>query len=122
MGTHLQTVHGNRDLTEGRHILTVEFTATGRSTDPAMPGATGTAALYIDDQKVGAGDIITQPGYFCVVGDGICVGRDGSSTVTPDYQGPFPFTGGTIEKVVVDVSGEPYVDHEARVRGWFAID
>jgi arylsulfatase len=24
--------------------------------------------------------------------------------------------------VVVDVSGERYVDHEAQVRGWFAID
>jgi hypothetical protein len=122
VGTHLQTVHGDRDIPEGRHILTAEFTATGRSTDPAMPGATGTLALYIDDQEVGAGDVTTQPGYFCVVGDGICVGRDGASPVTPDYQGPFKFTGGVIDKVVVDVSGEPYVDHEARVRGWFAID
>jgi hypothetical protein len=30
--------------------------------------------------------------------------------------------GGTIEKVVVDVSGEHYVDHEAQVIGWFMKD
>jgi hypothetical protein len=34
--------------------------------------------------------------------------------VTEDYPGerPWPFTGGTIERVIVDVSGEPYVDLE----------
>ncbi|MEV7279271.1 hypothetical protein [Streptomyces sp. NPDC093111] len=54
--------------------------------------------------------------------DGICVGRDDASPVTADYQAPFRFTGGTIDKVVVDVSGERFVDHEAQVRGWFSID
>ncbi|WP_187645615.1 hypothetical protein [Streptomyces sp. TRM49041] len=33
---------------------------------------------------------------------------------------PFPFTGGTIDKV--DVSGDLYADHEAEVRGWFMND
>ena len=31
-------------------------------------------------------------------------------------------TGGTIDKVVVDVSGEKFVDHEKTVMSWFAID
>ena len=70
----------------------------------------------MDDQEVGSGEIVTQPGVFCLVGDGICVGRDSASPVTPDYKPPFRFTGGTIEKVVVDVSGERYIDHEAEVR------
>jgi hypothetical protein len=39
-----------------------------------------------------------------------------------DYTAPFRFTGGTIDKVVVDVSGEKYVDPEAQVRGWFVKD
>ena len=82
----------------------------------------GTLTLYMDDQEIGSYDIVTQPGYFCVVEDGICVGRDDASPVTPGYEGPFPFAGGTIDKVVVDVSGERYVDHEAQVRGWFMID
>ncbi|WP_372463309.1 arylsulfatase [Actinospica acidithermotolerans] len=122
VGTHLQTVRADQEVTPGRHVITVDFTADGRSSDPAMPGTTGTVNLYIDDRHVGTGQITTQPGYFCVVGDGICVGRDSASSVTPDYQGPFEFTGGTIDKVVVDVSGERYVDHEAQVRGWFMID
>lgn len=56
------------------------------------------------------------------VGDGICVGRDDASPVTPAYTAPFPFTGGVIDKVVVDVSGDRYIDHEAQVRGWFLLD
>ncbi|WP_324614578.1 sulfatase-like hydrolase/transferase [Streptomyces sp. NRRL WC-3618] len=100
----------------------IEFAATSRNADPAMPGAAGRLTLYMDDQEIGSYDIVTQPGYFCVVGDGICVGRDDASPVTPGYEGPFPFAGGTIDKVVVDVSGERYVDHEAQVRGWFMID
>jgi len=63
-----------------------------------------------------------RPGAFCETGEGICVGRDSASAVTPDYTAPFPFTGGTIDKVVVDVSGQKYVDHEAQVRGWFMKD
>jgi hypothetical protein len=50
------------------------------------------------------------------------VGRDSASPVTPDYKSPFAFTGGTIDKVVVDVSGDRYVDHEVQVRAWFWID
>ena len=88
-----------------------------------MPGATGTLTLYIDDDAVGSGDIITQPGLFCAVGDGICVGRDDASPVTPAYTAPFRVHWRvTIDKVVVDVSGERYVDHEAQVRGWFLLD
>ncbi|HSA52850.1 MAG TPA: sulfatase-like hydrolase/transferase, partial [Yinghuangia sp.] len=122
VGTHLQTVHSDREIPTGAHVFTADFAAKGRSGDPAMPGTAGTLTLYIDDQPVGSSNIVTQPGYFCVVGDGICVGRDDASPVTPDYQAPFRFTGGTIDKVVVDVSGERFVNHEAQVRGWFAID
>ena len=88
----------------------------------AMPGAEGTLTLYCDDKVIGSGRIITQPGAFCLTGDGICAGRDSSSAVTPAYEAPFPFTGGKLDKVVVDVSGEPYIDHEVEVRTWFAID
>ena len=76
----------------------------------------------MDGDAVASGEIVTQPGLFCAVGDGICVGRDDASPVTPDYVAPFAFTGGEIDKVVVDVSGERYVDHEAQVRGWFLLD
>ena len=56
--------------------------------------------------------IQTQPFAFALAGDGLSVGRDGGSPVSPDYDPPFEFEGGEIERVVVDVSGDPYVDHE----------
>jgi len=122
VGTFLQDIVADRDITPGEHLCVAEFIATGKSSDPHMPGATGTLTLYVDGDAVGAGEITTQPGYFCLTGDGIAVGRDSGSAVTPAYQAPFPFTGGMIDKVVVDLSGERYVDHEAQVRGWFLLD
>jgi arylsulfatase len=122
VGTHLQTITADRDLEPGAHVITAEFVAAGRNEDPMMPGARGSLTLYVDGDVVGSGDIVTQPGLFCAVGDGLCVGRDDASPVTPAYVSPYHFTGGTIDKVVVDVSGERYVDHEAQVRGWFLLD
>ena len=122
IGTVLQDVVADSPLTPGSHVLAAQFAATGPSTNPDMPGTEGTLTLFVDDQDVGRGTIVTQPGYFCLTGDGICVGRDSASAVTPEYQAPFPFIGGSIDRVVVDLSGDGYVDHEARVRAWFSID
>src|SRR5271165_6472354 len=124
LGANLQNITGDADITVGRHVYTVDFVSEGPSTDAAMPGFTGTATLYIDDQVVGSGKVVTQPGPFCLIGDGICVGRDSASPVTPDYgdRGTFAFSGGSIDKVIVDVSGERFIDHEATVRGWFIKD
>jgi arylsulfatase A-like enzyme len=122
VGTHLQDVIADREITPGEHVYAAQFSMQAESEDPAMPGFAGTLDLFMDDEKVGSGEIITQPGVFCLVGDGICVGRDSASPVTPDYQPPFRFTGGTIDKVIVDVTGEPYIDHEAQVRAWFMRD
>jgi arylsulfatase A-like enzyme len=122
VGSTLQKVVADAEISPGAHVYAAEFTAEGKSEDPKMPGATGTLKLYVDDQEVASEKIVTQPGNFCLTGDGICAGRDSASAVTPEYEAPFPFTGGTINKVIVDVSGEHYVDHEAEVRNWFAID
>jgi arylsulfatase A-like enzyme len=92
-------------------ILSAAFDKDGE--DP--PGVSiGTLSLYHGDVKVGEGRITTQPGKFSVAGEGLCVGRDSSDPVTRDYPGeaPWSFTGGTIHRVAVDVSGEPYVDLE----------
>lgn len=122
IGTTLQDVVADTELSPGSHVCVADFTAEGPSSDPAMPGTQGTLNLYVDDALVGSERIVTQPGYFCLTGDGICVGRDSASAVTPAYEAPFAFTGGTIDKVVVDVSGDAYVDHEAQVRTWFSLD
>ena len=78
-----------------------------------MP-TTGTLSLFINDEKVGEGRIMTQPGNFSLVGEGLNVGKDPGEPVTADYRGrsPFAFTGGRIVKAIVDVSGEPFIDLE----------
>ncbi len=48
------------------------------------------------------------------------VGIDGTR-ITLDGA-PFPFTGGQIAKVVVDVSGTPYIDRERELALAFAKD
>ena len=49
-----------------------------------------------------------------MAGAGLYVGRHGGDPLTEDYPGapPYRFTGGTINRVAIDVSGEPYVDLE----------
>ena len=74
VGTTLQNVVADTDLTTGQHVFTADFTMKGKNDDPAMPGFKGTLNLYMDDQQVGSGEIVTQPGFFCIAGDGICVG------------------------------------------------
>ena len=92
-------------------ILSASFDKSGE--DP--PGvATGLLSLWHGDTKVGEGPIKTQPGKFMIAGEGLCVGRDSGAGVTSDYPGemPWDFTGGTINRVAVDVSGEHYIDLE----------
>jgi hypothetical protein len=78
--------------------------------------------LFVDTDAAGSLAIITQPGMFGLSGSGVSVGRGNGSSVSSDYAGPFPFTGGTIERVIVDVSGEHYVDHEKEVLAYLARD
>jgi arylsulfatase A-like enzyme len=120
LGERVQAVSSANRLPAGAHLLTAEFAKTGD--DPATGSALGTLTLYVDTEAVGAGEVMTQPGFFALCGDGLTVGRDSGSPVTSDYRAPFAFAGGTIERVVVDVSGEHYVDHEKEVLAYLARD
>jgi arylsulfatase len=112
VGSREQKIVSDRELPTGEQlILSAAFEKDGE--DP--PGVSvGTLSLYHGDIKVGEGRIRTQPGKFSLAGDGLCVGRDSSDPVTNDYPGsaPWAFTGGTINRVAIDVSGEPYVNLE----------
>jgi hypothetical protein len=112
VGTLEQKIVADQDLPIGESlILSVGFEKDGE--DP--PGsAVGAISLYHGDDKVGEGRIQTQPGKFSLTGDGLCIGRDSADPVTNDYPGtaPWAFTGGTIKRVAIDVSGEPYLDLE----------
>jgi arylsulfatase len=120
LGERHQFVSSERELEPGRHVLSAEFRKTGD--DPETRSALGRLTLYVDDEAVGEGEVMTQPGFFALCGDGLCVGRDSGSPVSHDYAAPFAFAGGTIDRVVVDVSGDPYVDHEKEVLAWLARD
>jgi arylsulfatase len=80
--------------------------------------------MFINDKKVGSKKIKTQLGKFALSGEGFNVGRDGGAPVTDDYPGdrPWAFTGGTIKQVVMDVSGEAYVDLEKEAIGMMKRD
>jgi arylsulfatase A-like enzyme len=119
LGERIQKIEADRDITTGEHVFTAEFQKAG---DDPNGSAAGTLTLYVDTEPAGSADIITQPGFFALAGDGISVGRDGASPVSPDYAAPFPFTGGTIDRVVVDVSGDQYVDHEKEVLAYLHRD
>jgi arylsulfatase len=112
VGSLEQKVVATKDVPTGENlILSASFDKDGE--DP--PGvSTGILSLYHGEEKVGEARIRTQPGKFMIAGEGLCIGRDGGEPVTDDYPGPYPheFTGGTISRVAVDVSGEPYVDLE----------
>ena len=64
----------------------------------------------------------THPGTFGLAGGGIAVGRNDGQPVSSAYKAPFTFTGGTIEKVIVDTSGAPYIDTERELATAFAKD
>jgi len=112
VGMFEQKVVATQDLPIGENlILSASFDKSGE--DPPHV-ANGTLSLWHGETKVGEAPIKTQPAKFMIAGEGLCVGRDGGAGVTYDYPGkqPWSFTGGTIRRVAVDVSGEPYVDLE----------
>ena len=90
-----QIVESTKEIPTGSVILSAAFEREG----DGMP-TTGTLSLYIDDEKVGEGQIMTQPGNFSLVGEGLNVGKDPGEPVTDDYAGHaarYAFTGGTIK-------------------------
>jgi arylsulfatase len=109
VGSNEQIVESSKEIPTGNVIFGASFQREGDS----MP-TTGTLSLFIDDEKVGEGKIMTQPGNFSLVGEGLNVGKDGGEPVTSDYSGthPFAFSGGTIKEAIVDVSGDQYIDLE----------
>jgi arylsulfatase len=120
LGENIQRVTSSEPVSTGRHLFTAEFQKTG---DHPTGSAHGTLTLYIDTQAVAKGEMMTQPGPFALAGDGLCVGRDsGSPVVRDDYLPPFRFTGGDIDRVVVDVAGDPFTDHEKEAQAWLTRD
>jgi arylsulfatase len=120
VGMMEQKIDSTRDLPTGQNlILSASF---GKDGEDPPHVSTGILSLYYGDEKVGEGRIRTQPGMFMLAGEGLCVGRDSGEAVTSDYPNgsPHRFTGGTIRRVAVDVSGDPYIDLEREAQAMLA--
>jgi arylsulfatase len=106
-------------VTKGDAILAASFEKDGND----MP-TNGFVSLHINDQKVREAEIRTQPGKFALSSEGLNIGRDGADPVTQDYPGerPWELTGATIEEVILDVSGEGFIDLEKEAAGAFMRD
>jgi arylsulfatase len=109
VGIFEQVIESEETVPTGKHILSAAFEREGQD----MP-THGKLTLYINDKAVGSAEIKTQPGNFSLVGEGLNVGKDPGEPVTDDYPGerPYAFSGGQIQQVIVDVSGDHFIDIE----------
>lgn len=121
MGEDVQTVVAPDPIPLGEHVFGVRYERTGTVEGSHTP--VGTVTMYVDDAAVATLDgVRTHPATFGLAAAAIEVGRNGGQPVCAAYRAPFPFTGGTIAKVVVDVSGTPYVDRERELAAAFERD
>jgi hypothetical protein len=62
--------------------------------------------LYTNNEKVGEAQIPQTVKFRYSANECFDIGRDTRSPVTTEYKAGAQFTGGNIEKVVVDLAGE----------------
>ena len=121
LGLNAQELVSEVALPEGACVVGVEF-----AKENQVPSeTTGTFTLFVNDKTAATlkgGKI--QNGKFNLCGEGLNIGRDGGAPVTEDYPGerPWGFTGGKIGRVIVDVSGEAYLDLEKEAIGMMKRD
>jgi arylsulfatase len=121
LGEMEQTMSSPTAVGPGRHTLGVGFVRTGTVEGSHTP--LGEATLYVDDEAVASlPDMQVHPGTFGLAGASLSVGRNTGSPVSRNYTVPFPFAGGTITLVNVDVSGTPYADLDREFARAFARD
>jgi arylsulfatase len=116
IGIEEEKVVSTADVPTGPVVLGVEFV---KEKEEPRGVANGTVKLYFDDRVVGEGHIRTQPGKFGLSAH-LTVGRGGPDPVSSEYKGTFPFRGGVIKRVSVNLSGEPYVNEEVEARAMLA--
>lgn len=121
LGEMEQTLSSPAAVGPGRHTLGVGFVRTGTVEGSHTP--LGEATLYVDDEAVATlPDVQVHPGTFGLAGASLSVGRNTGSPVSRSYTAPFPFAGGIITLVNVDVSGIPYADLDREFARAFARD
>ena len=106
-------------LEPGKHTVGMEFVREGAGEHME---SLGTAKLYVDETVVAEGPMRAQIGPFTLCGDGLCVGYDSADPVSRSYPPGFPFRGGRILGVAVDIGEDQYLDLEREAAAAFARD
>jgi arylsulfatase len=111
MGEDEQRLSAADPISLGSHVFGVRYEKSGTVEGSHTP--LGNVTLHVDGNTVATlPNVRAHPGSFGLAGGGIAVGRNGGQPVSKAYTAPYEFTGGTIAKVVVDISGTPYADVE----------
>jgi hypothetical protein len=106
-------IRSTKEVPTGKKVkLRYQFEKTGQE----KYGAGGIGRLYINGDKVGEGQFPTTMKFRYSLDESFDIGRDSASPVSEEYKAGAQFTGGNIEKVVVDLAGERHIDHEAETR------
>jgi arylsulfatase len=106
-------IRSTKEVPTGKKVkLRYEFEKIGKE----KFGAGGIGRLYINGEKVGEGEIPRTNKFRYSLDESFDIGGDSASPVTQEYKAGAQFTGGHIEKVVLDFADERQIDHEAEAR------
>jgi hypothetical protein len=106
-------IRSTKEVPIGEKVkLRYEFEKTGQE----KFGAGGIGRLYINNDKVGEGQIPHTAKFRYSLDESFDIGRDSASPVSEEYKAGAQFSGGVIERVVIDLAGERHIDPEAEAR------
>ncbi len=116
---HFKVQSASGAIPEGEHILSFEFTPTGKPDIAKGKGVPAKVTLFVDGKPVGSGDLPVTIPLSLGLSAGICVGADNGSPVMTDYKPPFAFTG-AVRKAMIDVTGESIEDKAEKMKMYLA--
>jgi arylsulfatase len=112
-------VQADASVPEGDHVLSFEFTPTGKPDIAKGKGVPAKIALFVDGKVVGEGNLPVTIPLSLGLGAGLVLGADSGSPVMleDEYKPPFAFTG-TLHKALVDITGEALGDKEETIKAY----
>jgi arylsulfatase A-like enzyme len=112
-------VESESTVPEGDHVLSFEFTPTGKPDLAKGKGVPATIKLFVDAKAVGEGRLPVTIPLSLGLGAGLILGSDSGSPVMleDEYKPPFKFTG-TVHKALVDITGEALGDKQEAIKAY----
>lgn len=110
-------VKADTPLPAGKHFLSMQFEPTGKPDMKNGKGVPAKVTLLVDGKPVATDQLPHTVPIRLGQGGAMLVGMDSGSPVCPEYKPPFKYQG-RLRRVIVDLSGEAVVDHEAEMRAF----